>query len=52
MPKCVKRWLKFWGSELTLVPKGPLKGAKMTAMDILEFRVNNGKDPYNEIWFI
>ena len=39
------------GSELTWVPKGPVKGAKLTVMDKLEFRDINGQDPYNKIWF-
>ena len=41
-----------WGSKLTRAPKGPLKGAEMTVMDILEFRDIDGQDPYNKIWFI
>ena len=40
------------GSELNCSAEGPLKGAKMTVMDILEFRDINRQDPYNEIWFI
>ena len=44
------RSIKFPGvSELTRAPKGHLKGAKMTVMDILEFRDINRQDPYNEI---
>ena len=39
------------GSELTRTPKGPIKGAKMTVMDVLEYRYINRQDSYTEIWF-
>ena len=39
------------GSEPNRSAEGPLKGAKMNVMDILEFRDINGPDPYNKIWF-
>ena len=56
---CLQKLATFWwsidfpgGSELNRSAEGPLKGAKMTVMDILEFRDINGQDTYNEIWFI
>ena len=42
---------KLAGSELNRSAERPLKCAKMTVMDILEYRYINGPDPYNEIWF-
>ena len=38
------------GSELIRSSEGLLKGAKMTVMDILEFRDINGPDPKCETW--
>ena len=50
--KLRKKLAIFWqsidfpgGSELNLSTEGPLKGAKITVMDILEFRDINGPDP-------
>ena len=42
----------IWGSELNRSALGPLKGAKMTVMDILEFRDINGPGPKPKIWSI
>ena len=55
--KLVKIWQKSEGPslprglELNHSSKGPLKGTKITVMDILEFRDINEQDPYREIWF-
>ena len=57
MPKYVKSWQHFGipstprGVKIKPFSRGTSKGAKMTIMDILEFRGINGRDPYKEIWF-
>ena len=38
------------GSEFNRESEKPLKGAKMTVMDILEFRDINGPDPKGLTW--
>ena len=62
-----QNFAKFWqpidfpgGSELPQASEGPLKGVKMTVMDIFEFKdifniskynIINGPYHYNKKWF-
>ena len=55
-PLCLQKgWVKnaidFPGTpEINRESEKPLQGAKMTVMDILEFRDINGPAPKGEIW--